>query len=332
MTEDMMERNALNRPIAVDVIPAAHVASLIEQTDQEFARLEREAAAAVDAALEAEADAHEAGIDPKQSQWTIVRLQRFLDTLREEANRDARATVEVAQQRARMRVEDAKARRSGGPARGDEGLSSMPVPDVRPSPAVPPSPSISLDDTGRNDPLRALPELDPRVRPPAEPPGSGTPAAASGAATIIARPPVPNGSGTATQPRPVVAPVADVQAPPAPPAARPVPPVAEPVSAPASPAPAPVTPLAPAPERVAARPAEPTSAVPPVAAQPVAPQPVAPQPAVAQPAPRPATPTAEPARGAAPRKTGLLHRLPIAAILEVIAVLLVLVFILMRLS
>jgi hypothetical protein len=206
----------------------------------------------------------------------MVRLQRFLDTLRAEAQRDAEATIAVAHQRARIRVEDARAGslRPGQPAPDSFAPTTgwqveSPPPahrdTVAPVAAVVPPPAAVV-------PLPT--DVAPTPAPPTVSTNGHVPVA-----TVLA--PV-------TQ-----APIAQVVEPPT----VQVPPVV----------------------------------IPPIAAAPVAqvaPPPMAPQQHVA-PAP-PVQPVAAPV--SARKKKGVLRRLPIAAILEVIAVLLVLVFILLRLS
>jgi hypothetical protein len=102
-----MSPSRLSPPQQLDIVPASEVGSILEQTDRDFVELERVHEETRAEAEEAEALAAAEGVDPKSSTWTMVRLQRFLDGLREEATRDASATVEVAQQRARVRLEEA---------------------------------------------------------------------------------------------------------------------------------------------------------------------------------------------------------------------------------
>jgi len=273
-----MDHKPLTRPVALDVVPASEVANLIETTDRDFSQLERDASAARDAALDAETKARQAGVDPKSSAWTMVRLQRFLDGLHEEAMRDAAATIEVARQRARMRLDEARAN-----ARGD----SAPRP-VLPPPIPPVAPALR--------PVAPVPQPEPTVMPPRPEPF------APARVVTLAPAPVTNGH---TQPAPPEGAFARSGPESAPTLLAPV--VAPPPVAAPPPAPAPMAPLAPV------APVAPVVAPPPA---PVASAPVAAAPAPVQPA----------------KKRGFFRRLPIAAILEVIAVLLVLVFILLRLS
>src|SRR5262245_48934135 len=99
----------LTRPAALNVIPAADVRDLIEATDRDFIEKEQRAADAVAEAERAEKRAFEAGIDPKGATWAMARMQSFLQTLHEEAERDAAATIDVARRRARMHRDEGRA-------------------------------------------------------------------------------------------------------------------------------------------------------------------------------------------------------------------------------
>src|SRR5262249_39982477 len=57
----------------------------------------------------AEARARAIGFDGDASTWVVVHLQRFLEQLRMEADRDAHAVLDIAAHRARLRVADARA-------------------------------------------------------------------------------------------------------------------------------------------------------------------------------------------------------------------------------
>jgi hypothetical protein len=286
-----MSNHQIARPIALDIVPASEVGDLIDATDREFSKLEQEAARASAAAREAEARAAEAGVDPKSSTWTMVRLQRFLDTLHAEARRDAEATIAVAHQQARMRIDDAR---------------------VRSSRAGQPAPEAFVPATQRRVDRPSPPPAD--ARPP-------VPVASEPPPKPVAVEPSPPKVGTNGH-----GPVATVAAP----SAQPV--RGDDMTVPPVSAPRVVPPVVAAPVVAAPVVAAPV-VVPPAATQVVAPPVVTPQ--AAAPAPPQAqapAPAVQVAAAPMPKKKGPLRRLPIAAILEVIAVLLVLVFILLRLS
>src|SRR5262245_8292911 len=103
-----MTRVRLEAPEALDLVDADEVAELIASTKRELDGLERHARDAVAAATAAESTAAAVQVDAAATTWTIVRLQRFLDGLREEAADDARTMVEVARYHAQVRVDDAR--------------------------------------------------------------------------------------------------------------------------------------------------------------------------------------------------------------------------------
>jgi len=286
----------LTPPSPVDVVPVDRVAEVIESADREISELEQRAADLRARAERAEVDAKTSGMDPEASTWGILRLQRFLDLLREETTRDAAATVDIAKHRARLRLEDA---RGGGQATA-VGLS-LPVMD-RPWPET---------NGFASAPLTAVPvAVPPEPRPTPEPvPVSvvSEPEGSNGSSAIAfapssAQPSATNGA--ASKSPTLLAPVVADQTMAAP--LAPQPQYAEPPTGPAA--------------REAEFWATPTTAVAvavpeaPVAAPPS----VAPQPA---PVPQPTT-----------QQRGLLRRIPLSAIFEVLAVLAILVFILLRLS
>ena len=260
-----MTASRLDPPRALDLIPAEQVRDIIARTDHELTELERSAEDAHGAAERAERAVREAGLDPESSAWTMVRLQRFLEGLREETQRDVETILELARQQARIQLTEMPGVAPvPAPARGDRAQPVVPVVLERP-----PSPPAPRDPS---PPLTAAAAIAIATAPMAEP------AFAQPAAQPIAQPVEPEPA-----PRLVVVPPA--------------------VDQPAS-APAPV-----------AVPSTPADAPPPAPSAARAPAPAAVAPVVA-----------------AEKKAGLLHRLPISAILEVIAVLLILVFILLRLS
>ena len=116
-----MVPNRLAPPEPIDLVSADEVERLISSTDEELAALDREAVAALAAADEAEAWMRSAQVDEQSSTWAMVRLQRFLAALREEAERDSETVVELAQRRAAFQLAEARAeaarireRRAGG--------------------------------------------------------------------------------------------------------------------------------------------------------------------------------------------------------------------------
>jgi hypothetical protein len=334
----------LSKPQALDVIPASEVSSLIEETDRVFVQLERELEIASAAADELEAQAAAEGIDPTASTWTMVRLQRFLEDLRDEAERDAAATIEVAQQRARFERDDPPL--LVGFASDPGPLLAPPVasaPDPAPAAwpgALPrdPAPEVAHDELPNAATAAALiasaavPPASPETPTPALMPtmvetpatnGSSHPApnhASAPDTTVLVRDAAaPSEAGQRpTTTMPLLAPVA-------PPAAH----LSEEFWA--------------APERAAAPVVD---AAPATVAPVVVPVPLPPEPGsggdVADEESRTTKgkgkrakkqkPAKAPKPQREPRGRSAMKRLPIAAILEVIAVLLILVFILLRLS
>jgi hypothetical protein len=340
---------SLTPPERIDVVPADAVGALIERADREFAQLEEHARRAVAEAERLEERATAEGVDPKASAWTMLRLQRFLDQLREEARRDADATVEVARRRAQVIVRGAN---------GDGGSDLPPGWDDFLAVAAPPP-------NGPESLVRRLPEPLPQLATPplVEPVVAArsafaspeAPGASSPGMTPLGERPSPGGAVGA---RPAAAPGAQLPASegslPAP--ARPGP--SEPTSSagsspmdgggptPTAESSAPVPPLTMSTNGHAASegtgaaslPASPPSDVDDMFDGLLGPAPVT---AAVEPMPRPkaVAATAAPADRAGarpstekPPKRRLLGRLPLSALLEVVAVLLILVFILLRLS
>ena len=273
------------RPETFDIIPADEVGALIEATDRDFVDLERRALEASHAAEEAEAAANEAGIDPKAATWSMVRLQRFLDTLRDEALRDAAATVGVARHRAKVRIDDARASADGGGT-----LYSRSAAAWAPPPPPPPLAQDQPSESPGSSRHQTLVVPVAREAPPAPTNGSGHSGNATGStivAAVVAAPPV-----VLAQPLVEEAPVLDEHFW-----------VSEPTNTIVS-------------RRAPAVTADPA---PPVVAE-------------ATTSPPPLPPSTAPAPKTAPQKRSVLKRVPVSAILEVIAVVLILVFILLRLS
>jgi hypothetical protein len=266
-------------PEPVELVSAAEAASLIAEVDRELAALERRAAEARETADAVQARAEREGADEGVSTWAIVRLQRFIDGLRVEAERDAETVVEAARRGAREQSDA----RLADDARWRHAL----LPVVRPAPP---------------DPV-------------AEAPGTmAAPVVAPVGGTAVESAPVGLEPGPEPEPR-----VQDVS------------PVPE-----ASVSWAPLSPERPTTNGHTPEDGAPAANAVPVAAPPLEPPPVI-VPAVANapvevavpvtPAPAPAPIAARPA----PKKR-FLRGFPLSAVLEVLAVLLVLLFILLRLS
>jgi hypothetical protein len=272
-------------PTAVELIPGDEVAELIAETDRRLASLEREVAAATGVADDAERRAAAEGVDGPTSTWAIVRLQRFLDDLREEAERDAQTVLNAARKGAQTRVEAARA---GATQVRFESLTAA-APSYVERPVAPDGPTVRA----RVEYPPIAPTVAVQSSPPAAAPPPLAPAIESEPDAALAWAPIgipPQGSTNGTSAHALPVPVEPI-------AAAPV--VPEPVVA----APAVAAPVAAA--RVVI-PAEPPAA-----------------PMIATPVPEPAAPIAAPARR---------RRFPLSAVLEVLAVLLVLLFILLRLS
>jgi hypothetical protein len=148
-----MVADRLTPPAPFEVVSGEQVGHIIEATDREFVELERRAAEVRAEADEATRRAEAAGVDPNSSTWTMVRLQRFLDGLRDEAQRDAAATIEVARHRARLRVEEA--REGNGRSSSAPSMTPFVVPTVPVEPftsAWAPSPDDSALPLARDVP------------------------------------------------------------------------------------------------------------------------------------------------------------------------------------
>jgi hypothetical protein len=270
------------RPSPVELIAADEVRRVIADVDLRLATLERKAAESRATADELERRAEVEGVGAEASTWAIVRLQRFLDGLRAEAEQDAATIVAAARKGADARIEEARADaahvRHAASANYDPGpvaprvtaMERFDAPPVLPTPvAVPVSnPVVATEvtavvDAQANGYHEGDAGDDVRWAPMGVPVEAAT-----------------NGAATSAPPQPSSAPAASVYAPPAP-------------------APVPAFAPEPVPEPPAAPPVELTASV----------------------------PTPEPTR-----RKRFLRGFPISAVLEVLAVLLVLLFILLRLS
>jgi hypothetical protein len=262
-----MTSSRLTPPQALDLVSADRVRDMIAHADAELSALERDAETSTSAADRAEGAVKEAGLDPEATTWTMVRLQRFLDGLRDETQRDVETMLELARQQARFRLSEVGA---PGPGSMTTPPPAAPVFSSPTAPVIVSTPPASSFDTGPSQANRAFVAV-------AETAVLTAPVAETAAPHLALVNDAPSGAS------PVSVPVAV--------AAAPV-------------APAPTAPVVVAPAPVAAVAVAPTPTPQPVAAPAVSPD----------------------------KKEGRLHRLPISAILEVVAVLLILVFILLRLS
>lgn len=142
-------------PEPVDLVPAEEVSELIAATDRDLAEMELRVEQARGAADEAEGWLRESGVDEQASTWTLVRLQRFVTELREEAHRDANDVIELATHRAALRHSEAQAeiaRHRSEPAIGRDTATPfgavpyrVPVPQVHEFVAPAVEPAIAAD-------------------------------------------------------------------------------------------------------------------------------------------------------------------------------------------
>src|SRR5262245_8128046 len=114
MSDASLARPRLQAPEVLDLVEADQVGEQIANTERDLADLEQRATEASNAATRAEDAAQAVNIDTSATTWTIVRLQRFLEDLRAEAERDARAMIDVARHHAQLRVDDARAMAARG--------------------------------------------------------------------------------------------------------------------------------------------------------------------------------------------------------------------------
>src|SRR5262245_43266830 len=154
MSETSSARTRPPVPEVLDLVEAEQVTADIEAIERELAVLEREAAHAVEAAAQAEETAQAVNVDASATTWTIVRLQRFLDELRSEAERDAATMIEVAHYHAQVRVKDARAMVAGGRAARVPLVFDSPLPDPYRNAYAPLPDAVVPHDAGefRNEP------------------------------------------------------------------------------------------------------------------------------------------------------------------------------------
>jgi hypothetical protein len=304
-----MTESRLTPPQPLELVPAADAVALIDAARRELDELGTRAAEARAVADEVSARAEREGADERASTWAIVRLQRFIDTLREEVERDAQTVVDAARRGVRDRSAES---RGEEPLLGTGPLPHVPTPtpivERAVAPVAPPevlAPAAStLVASPPVEAVVAAPTPAPEEAAPAAPAPAQAPVRASAPAVVLAPVPVP-------APAPL-APESPADAPPI-------------VSAVSWTAPSvAVTPAANGNAHTAFEtPVTAPVVVAPVPVAPVAPAPVAPAPVIAA----RAAPVAAPAK-----KRGFLHGFPVSAALEVLAVILVLLFILLRLS
>jgi hypothetical protein len=125
-------------PELVDLIPAEDVRSIISRTDCELAALERQAAEATSSAEREEDRVRDLGVDGEASTWAMVRLRRFLDGLRAETEQEVDSIVDLAREHASLYVEQAKreaARSSKGKATHDGEQPTAEPPEREPGAA-----------------------------------------------------------------------------------------------------------------------------------------------------------------------------------------------------
>jgi hypothetical protein len=325
-------------PAPVDLVPAATVEALMADTQRDLAAREDERVAREATADAAERAAIGRAADPVFHSWVATHVDRFAQLLRDEHEVEMRSLLDAADRRARACIEraqvDADVLLSYAQALGggvSPALAAAPpavathVPLARPTTAPPPSPAPSPEPV----PEPALPPLvwrpsetqveeAPPVPPHAEP--------VVEVADPLVAPPPPSTPPVVDKPPVLVVPPAPrlVDAPPVlvvPPAPVVVP-APQPVVVAAPPV---VVPVAAAPT---VEPSEPPPPPPPVAA--------AVDSGDAAPRPEAATDSATPAPAAktssVDKLKGLVHDLPTFAILQVLAVIVVLIIVLIRIG
>jgi hypothetical protein len=129
-------------PESLDLVAVGN-APAIADGSRELADLRREAELAELAAETATARAAEVGVDGREATWALVQMQRFLDGLRADVERDVQAIRDLASDRARIRVERAQA--EAARIRGDAPPVAFAAPTVvhrvpPPVPVVPATP------------------------------------------------------------------------------------------------------------------------------------------------------------------------------------------------
>jgi hypothetical protein len=138
-----MEPNGLGPPDPVELVPAASAHATITNTTRDLAQLRREADLARLAAYAAEGRAAEAGVDGQSATWALVHMQRLLDELRADVERDVQTLRDLAKDRARVRLDQARAEAAhirGGSSPIAVGAPGVPAPAPIETPTKDPSP------------------------------------------------------------------------------------------------------------------------------------------------------------------------------------------------
>jgi hypothetical protein len=135
----------LSPPDLVDLVPATQVRDLIANTDRELADLERQAEDACNAADQAELRAQETGVDGRSATWAMVRMQRFLDGLRADTDAEVESLRDLATAQARRRIADAHA--EGRRIRSAAGRTQV-TPPVAPHAMCPAAEDVSAPVAG----------------------------------------------------------------------------------------------------------------------------------------------------------------------------------------
>jgi hypothetical protein len=333
------------KPSPVDIVPASTAEAIVAETQRELTAREEERLAAEAAADAAERGAAGGAGDLAFHEWMTAHLDRFVTLLRGEHDGEMRSMVDGAERRARACIERAQvdadmltsyahALRGTAAHSAPLGIGAGPagaaqiVADVepvaplvwRPSethidvPAAPPRPDPSVPFVAAAAPAVVVPAAPPVVVPPA-PPVTVPPAPA---VTVPPAPVVPQ------PPAPVVAAVPVVVPPPAPVVAPP------PLEASIVTGEVPVVPAVAVADAAGVPPAPPVGAPPTLAPEPPPPPPPAP-PVADAPAPVPAVGEAKDQSRAAKLKE-FVHGLPTFAILQVLAVIVVLIIVLIRIG
>jgi len=149
-----MTRGVVPPPV-VEVVAAEVVAARIAATDRELAALDAELVA-----LRADADALEAEgepFDPETHAFVAIRLQRFLEDLRTEANAEIDALRSVA---------EARVRRHRPEVSFSHLVTRVDTPVVVPSPSVPSSPVADPASVPASEPTPVPAMVPAMVSPP----------------------------------------------------------------------------------------------------------------------------------------------------------------------
>lgn len=104
----MSNGTRITPPQARDIVSAEVVDELVARRQAELARLDAEANAADHTASELEARVRAEGADESATTWAMLQLRRYLDRVFDEVDQEADAEIEVAERRARARVEAAR--------------------------------------------------------------------------------------------------------------------------------------------------------------------------------------------------------------------------------